>query len=91
MVFERERISRWLPPIPCPICGTGTELMTPRQAAALVQTTVPTIRRWLARGQAHGIRTQGRRHRVCRNSLFLIRPEAVSPLCEAGSTFDSVN
>ena len=91
MVFERERISLRLSTIPCPICGTGTELLTPRQAAALVQTTVPTIRRWLARGQAHGIRTQGRRHRVCRNSLFLARPEPVSHSYEAGSSLDLVN
>ena len=84
MVFERERVLQPRPTISCPICGTGTELLTPRQAADLAQTTIPTIRRWLARGQAHGIRTHGRRHRVCRNSLFLARPEVVSPSYEAG-------
>lgn len=91
MVFERERIWQRRPTIPCPICRTETELLTLRQAADLAQTTVSTIRRWLARSQAHGIRTHGRQHRVCRNSLFLARPEPVSHSYEAGSSLDLLN
>jgi hypothetical protein len=48
-------------------------MMTTRQAGALAQIKAQSVRRWLARGQAHGVRTSGGQHRVCRNSLFVIR------------------
>jgi len=47
-------------------------MLTTRQAARLTQTKPQSIRRWLARGQAHGLRTVGGAHRVCRDSLFLV-------------------
>jgi len=56
----------------CPVCGVNTEMLTTRQAATLVQTKPQSVRRWLARGQAHGVRTVGGAHRVCRNSLFAL-------------------
>lgn len=55
-------------------------MLTTRQAGALVQIKAESIRRWLARGQAHGVRTSGGQHRVCRNSLFVIRERAPADL-----------
>jgi hypothetical protein len=77
IAFERERIVRQPGFVHCPICGISTEMLTTRQAARLTQTRPQSIRRWLARGQAHGLRTVGGAHRVCRDSLFLA-PELTS-------------
>lgn len=75
--LERERIVRRTALMRCPICRGGTEMLTVRQAGALAQTSPPTVRRWLARGQAQGVRTGGGQHRVCRNSLFVV-PEEIA-------------
>lgn len=56
----------------CPVCQLSGEMLTVRQAGALAQVKSGSIRRWLARGQAHGVRTSGGHYRVCSNSLFLI-------------------
>jgi excisionase family DNA binding protein len=45
-------------------------LLTTAQAAALVRVKTPSVRRWLAQNLAHGIKTRGGHHRVCKNSLF---------------------
>ena len=55
----------------CPVCLCPSEMLTTRQAAALAQVEARSIRRWLSLGKAHGVRTPGGQHRVCRNSLFL--------------------
>jgi len=63
----------------CPLCGLSSELLTAQQAAALVQVKADSIRRWLAEGKAHGVRTSGGQHRICKVSLFQteITPYAV--------------
>jgi excisionase family DNA binding protein len=68
---ERERIIRQPLPTVCPVCQKVTELLTVRQAAALAQVRAATIRRWLAAGKIHGVKTAGGQHRLCRASLFL--------------------
>jgi excisionase family DNA binding protein len=68
--FERERLIRWPAPARCPVCGLTTELLTSRQAAALVQVKAESVRRWLAQGKAHGVKTSGGQYRICKNSLF---------------------
>jgi excisionase family DNA binding protein len=75
VAFERERTIRRPVAASCPVCRLESELLTVRQAAALVQVGVKTIYRWLAAGRAHGIRTPGGGHRICRESLFVLRPE----------------
>jgi excisionase family DNA binding protein len=67
---SRERIVRRPVTSSCPVCGQPSELLTTRQAAALLQVRPACVRRWLAQGHAHGVRTPGGQHRVCRRSLF---------------------
>ena len=55
----------------CPICQQFADLLTTTQAAAIAQVKTESIRRWLVSGKAHGTKTVGGQHRICRNSLFL--------------------
>ena len=75
IAFEQERIVRRAVPasFPCPVCHLGSEMLTVRQAGVLAQVRAASIRRWLTRGQAHGVRTSGGHHRICSNSLFTVR------------------
>ena len=91
IAFERERIVRQPVPTQCPVCRASTELLTTRQAGALVQIKAQSVRRWLARGQAHGVRTSGGQHRVCRNSLFVIRERAPADLLRSENDLDRVD
>ena len=68
--FVSRRVVLRLAGAGCPLCLSPSELLTTRQAAALLQVSEQTIRRWLARDGAHGVKTPGGQHRVCRNSLF---------------------
>ena len=69
VAFERQRIvMRTL--LTCPVCQTSTEFLTTRQAGMVFQVRATSIRRWIVQGKAHGIRTPGGQHRVCRNSLW---------------------
>jgi excisionase family DNA binding protein len=70
VAFERERIIRQPVPAHCPVCQSGSELLTTRQAARLMQVQAQSIRRWLAQGRVHALKTPGGQHRICRNSLF---------------------
>ena len=72
IAFERERIVRRPVWMTCPVCQAASELLTTRQAGALAQVQPQSIYRWLAAGKAHGVKTPGGRHRICRNSIFLI-------------------
>jgi excisionase family DNA binding protein len=76
VAFERERIVRRPVAASCPVCGQASELLTTRQAATLLQVSAPSVRRWLAQGLAHGVRTPGGQYRVCRSSLFWWAAEA---------------
>ena|ERR1700687_3895798 len=80
--FERERIVRQPVTLRCPVCGLGSELLTARQAAAVVQVTVESIRRWLAQGKAHGIKTTGGQIRICKESLFLNMNSPSQVICQ---------
>ena len=85
VAFERERIVRVAPSgLLCPDCLSATELLTTRQAAALMQVGAVSVRRWLAEGKAHGVRTPGGRHRVCRASLLRTTPKAAAPAGRSG-------
>jgi len=55
----------------CSICQRESAWLTTAQAAALAQVGLASIRRWLALGKAHGLRTVGGQHRICRQSLFI--------------------
>jgi hypothetical protein len=70
IAFERQRIVVRPWPMTCPVCQINTELLTTRQAGMIFQVNATSIRRWLAQGRAHGIRTPGGQHRVCKNSLY---------------------
>ena len=69
-VTERERIVVVSRRFFCVVCQTESELLTVRQAAAFAQAAVGSVRRWLAENKAHGLKTCGGWHRVCKNSLF---------------------
>jgi hypothetical protein len=47
-------------------------MLTVQQAGALAQVKAGSIRRWLARGLSHGVRTGGGHYRVCSRSLFTV-------------------
>ncbi len=70
VAFERERVVMRALPMRCPVCQNDTELLTVRQAGRLAQVGAASIYRWIASGKAHGMRTAGGGHRVCRHSLF---------------------
>ena len=74
IAFEQERIVRRAVPgsLTCPVCHLSSEMLTVRQAGVLAQVRAASIRRWLTRGQAHGVRTGGGHHRICSNSLFTV-------------------
>jgi hypothetical protein len=81
VAFERERITVAAAQMLCPVCQLHSEFLTPRQACRLAQVKPQSIYRWLALGKAHGVRTAGGRHRICRNSLFrpfqILNPQGV--------------
>jgi hypothetical protein len=72
IAFERQRIVRVAMPMLCPVCRATSEMLTTRQASAFAQVKAQSIRRWLSRGLAHGVRTPGGQHRVCKESLFSV-------------------
>ena len=80
IAFERERIIRRNTATLCLACRQPSELLTTRQAAVLLQVRPDSIRRWLMEGRAHGCRTPGGQHRVCRASLFAATQAAEIPL-----------
>ena len=75
--FERERIVRRTVAVRCPVCLRESEMLTAKQAAMLLQVSTKSIYRWLAEEKAHGVRTPGGCHRICRESLFVSGPTAV--------------
>ncbi|HXF39528.1 MAG TPA: hypothetical protein VN687_07430 [Blastocatellia bacterium] len=77
IVFERQRIVMRPTLMTCPVCQTSTEFLTTRQAGMVFQVRATSIRRWIVQGKAHGIRTPGGQHRVCRNSLWSNRLDSV--------------
>lgn len=85
VAFERERIVRRPVAALCPVCGEAGELLTTRQAAALLQVRAASVRRWLTQGQAHGVKTPGGQYRVCRRSLFVTPPSRAS-ICQIDAT-----
>jgi hypothetical protein len=80
IAFERQRIVRRAIPMLCPVCRVSSEMLTTRQAGALAQVKAQSIRRWLSRGLAHGVRTPGGQHRVCKESLFFVAAQAQKQL-----------
>ena len=69
-IFERERVVRRSVTARCAVCRLDSEMLTPEQAGDLAQVHVQSIHQWLAEGKAHGVKTPGGQHRVCKNSLF---------------------
>jgi hypothetical protein len=82
IAFERQRIVMRPAAATCPVCQLNTELLTTRQAGSLFQVKPPSIRRWLAQGSVHGIRTPGGQHRICKSSLLSVLPDALKPIAE---------
>ena len=71
IAFEQQRVVLRAASMTCPVCQTSTEFLTTRQAGTLFQVRATSIRRWIIQGKAHGIRTPGGQHRVCKNSLWI--------------------
>lgn len=74
MAFERERIVRRSAPTGCPVCDSTGGLLTTTEAAALARVKVQSVYRWLTQGKAHGVKTCGGQHRICKNSIFKVLP-----------------
>jgi excisionase family DNA binding protein len=70
IAFERERVVRKPVASACPVCGKQSELLTTKQAAALIQVKTESVCRWLKKGKIHGTRTPGGQYRICKLSLF---------------------
>jgi hydrogenase maturation factor HypF (carbamoyltransferase family) len=75
---ERVRVLTGPGWILCPVCQSPGEMLTTAQAAALAQVNIQSVRRWLSQGHAHGVKTCGGHHRVCKNSLFKVHKELKS-------------
>lgn len=67
---ERIRIRGTHGQIFCPVCQKFAEFLSTTQAAEVARVRTESVRRWLSNGKAHGIKTVGGRHRICRCSLF---------------------
>ncbi|HJQ26666.1 MAG TPA: hypothetical protein VKA60_22305 [Blastocatellia bacterium] len=74
IAFEHERVTIQRASATCPVCRLATELLTTRQAGMIFQVKATSIRRWIAQGRAHGVRTPGGQHRVCKSSLYTPQP-----------------
>jgi hypothetical protein len=70
IAFERKRVVLQPVPMFCPVCHLSSEMLTVPQAGALAQVKAESVRRWLAQGKAHGVKTPGGHYRICKNSLF---------------------
>ena len=70
LAFETERVTQYSVVTECPVCLSPTELLTPSQAAAMVQVEPQVIDQWLAEGASHGVTTPGGQTRVCKRSLM---------------------
>jgi excisionase family DNA binding protein len=70
IAFEHEHFFQTSAHLTCSICGRQSELLTTKQAAALMQVKSQSILRWFEQGKIHGTRTPGGQHRICRSSLF---------------------
>jgi hypothetical protein len=70
VAVERIRIRGTRGQIFCPVCQKFADFLTTAQAAEVAGVRAQSVRRWLVNGKAHGIKTVGGRHRVCRCSLF---------------------
>jgi excisionase family DNA binding protein len=70
VAFEGERIIQQPASGHCPVCQGRSEWLTTRQAARMMQVQAQSIRRWLAQGGVHALKTPGGQHRICRNSLL---------------------
>jgi hypothetical protein len=74
VAYEMERTTQYAHPTEdigrCPVCGTQSQLLTTAQAALVSKVASKSIRRWLAQGKAHSVKTAGGHHRVCQQSLF---------------------
>ena len=55
----------------CPVCQKFAEFLIIAQAAEAARVKTESVRRCLIKGKAHGTKTVGGQHRICRNSLFL--------------------
>lgn len=70
IAIERTRIIGGNGQTYCPLCREFAEFLTTVQAAEIARVKTESVRRWVSSGKAHGIKTVGGQHRVCRNSLF---------------------
>lgn len=73
IIIETERIIVVpSPTIPlwCNACSRQVEMVTPEQAAALVNVTPRTVYRWVEAQLLHFIEESDGRLLICRNSLF---------------------
>lgn len=73
IIIETERIIVVPPPcVPlwCNSCALHVEMLTPEQAASLIQVTPRTIYRWVEAQFLHFIEEADGRVLICRNSLF---------------------
>lgn len=73
IIIETERIIV-LPPSAaagwCPACSLQVEMVTPEQAAALVNVTPRIIYRWVEAQLLHFVEEETGQLLICRNSLF---------------------
>lgn len=73
IIIETERVI--IVPAPaapawCNACSLQVEMLTPEQAAALVNVTQRTIYRWVETQLLHFVEEADGRLLICRNSLF---------------------
>jgi excisionase family DNA binding protein len=68
----------------CERCGRETDLLTVKEASALVQVSRRTVENWMADGRVHVFQTAGGRPQICRRTLIVPWPSLRSPRLGAG-------
>ena len=66
-------------------------LLTPRQAAAAIGVSYPTIKQWILAGKLHTIKTPGGHHRIPRGALKRYLPAPANPSTTSRERFRNVS
>ena len=72
--------------------GTGSNLMTPREASRMMGISYPTIKKWILDGKLKTVRTPGGHHRLSEASLQpFIKRDRLKPESESRERYRRVS
>lgn len=77
---RRVRKSRTAATECCPVCGSGSEMITVSAAAKLTGVSRSTLYSWISRHQVHATRPDHGQLHVCRRSLLVRVAQGISEI-----------